>query len=142
MKFRTRYRIATLLIRGLFVLLIGLTVMQAAKAGTSTSPQPKLPTDGSIPDDRHQKWDPSWNLTGKWIVSKTIVSDKAVALNCPSNGYACAVIIRLMDNPNVHGRCTIYMPEYPGYPQAKPPTNWMWLLGKEKAHCEFGYYHD
>lgn len=151
MKFKTRYRTASLLIRVLFIGIIALGIAQAAKAdpghGTTaertSAVRPQLPADGEVPAGaENQEWHPNWNITGKWVQTKLIVSQKAVVLNCDDNAYACARIERVMDHPLVAGRCTIYMPEYEGYPKAKPPTNWFWLLGKEKAHCDFGYYHD
>ena len=141
MKFRTRYRIASLLIRGFFIGIIALGIAEAAKADRTSPVRPKLPANGEVPAEGAPQWNPNWNITGKWVQTKLIVSDAAVVLNCDDNAYACASIIRVMDHPLVAGRCTIYMPEYAGYPKAKPPKNWFWLLGKEKAHCDFGYYH-
>ncbi len=144
MKFRTRYRVASLLIRALFIGIIALGIAQAAKAARTSPVRPQLPASGEVPIENGgaAKWNPNWNITGKWVQTKLIVSHKAVVLNCDDNAYACARIERVMDHPYVAGRCTIYMPEYEGYPTAKPPKNWYWLLGKEKAHCDFGYYHD
>lgn len=140
MKFRTKYRIVSLLLRGIFILFIGLAVMQVAKADRTSPVRPKLPADGEVPQDGTE-WNPNWNITGKWVQTKLIVSDKAVVLNCDDDTYACVSIQRVFDHPLVAGRCTIYMPEYAGYPKARPPKSWFWLLGKEKAHCDFGYYH-
>ena len=141
MKFRTRYRIARLLLKGLFIAFIGLGVMQIAKADRTSPVRPKLDVDGVTISDGAPEWNPNWNITGKWVQTRLIVSDAAVVLNCDDNAYACASIERVFDHPLVAGRCTIYMPEYAGYPKATPPQNWFWLLGKEKAHCDFGYYH-